>query len=271
MADSFQEDVRPDGVSVITLDRPDRYNALTFQVYRELTDRFAAMRTDDTVHSVVITGAGKAFCSGGDVHDIIGQLFGVDEEATLRFTRMTGELIANMRKLEKPIVSAINGVAAGAGAVIALASDLRVFADHASIAFLFTNVGLTGADMGAGWLLPRVVGLGRATELLMLGNRIDAATAERFGLATQVVPASECLPTALALGERLAAGPLAALASTKRLLNMEWTLDLDTGIELEALAQAMHLRGADHKEFHASFVDKRPPRFSGARGDDAAG
>ena len=157
----------------------------------------------------------------------------------------------------------------GAGAVIALASDLRVFSERAKIAFLFTNVGLTGADMGAGYLLPRVVGLGRATELLMLGSSIDAPTAERYGLATQVVPPGECLPTALALAERLAAGPLAALATTKRMLNSEWALDLDEAIEAEAVAQAFHLRDADHKEFHSSFVEKRSPRFSGNRSPEA--
>jgi enoyl-CoA hydratase/carnithine racemase len=263
MAETFHEELRDDGVCILTLDRPDRLNALTFEVYRELADRFASMRTDDAVHSVVVTGRGKAFCSGGDVHDIIGRLFDQDEEQVLEFTRMTGELIANMRKLPKPIVAAINGTAAGAGAVIALASDLRVFAASSKIAFLFTNVGLTGADMGAGWLLPRVVGLGRATEILMLGCKLDAAKADKYGLATQVVPDEECLPTALALAERLAKGPLNALATTKRMLNAEWTLDLDAGIEAEALAQAIHLRGADHKEFHASFVAKRPPRFSG--------
>ncbi|RKY18244.1 MAG: enoyl-CoA hydratase family protein [Planctomycetota bacterium] len=263
MAQTFHEELRDDGVCIITLDRPERLNALTFEVYRELADRFAYLRTDRSVHAVVITGRGKAFCSGGDVHDIIGRLFEQDEEQVLEFTRMTGELIANMRKAPQPIVAALNGTAAGAGAVIALASDLRVFSASAKIAFLFTNVGLTGADMGAGWLLPRIVGLGRATELLMLGCGIDAATADRYGLATQVVPPGECLPTAMALAERLAAGPLNALATTKRLLNTEWTLDLDTGIETEALAQAIHLRGADHKEFHAAFVAKRPPRFSG--------
>ncbi|MCB9897545.1 MAG: enoyl-CoA hydratase family protein [Planctomycetes bacterium] len=263
MPESFHEQIDDDGVSLVTLDRPERYNALTFEVYRELADRFAAMQHDDAVHAVVITGAGKAFCSGGDVHDIIGRLFEVSEEETLAFTRMTGELIANMRKLRKPILAAVNGMAAGAGAVIALASDLRVFAQTAKIAFLFTNVGLTGADMGAGYLLPRVVGQGRASELLLLGNAIDAATAERYGLANQVVPRDECLPTAMALGQRLAKGPLAALASTKHLIDAEWSLDLDTAIEIEALAQAMHLRQPDHKRFHAAFVAKRPPRFSG--------
>ncbi len=266
MATSFRETIDDHGVSLITLDRPERLNALTFEVYRELTDRFAAMQDDAAVHSVVITGAGKAFCSGGDVHDIIGALLDVSEAETLAFTRMTGELIANMRKLEKPIVAAINGMAAGAGAVIALASDLRVMSRQARFAFLFTKVGLTGADMGAGFLLPRVIGHGRATELLMLGDGIDAETADRYGLVTRLVDPDECVPVAQQLAIRLAQGPLAALATTKRCLNAEWTLELDEAIELEAQVQKDHLRGADHREFHASFVDKRAPRFSGQTG-----
>lgn len=263
MATSFREVIDDDGVALITLDRPDRYNALTFEVYRELADRFASMATDDDVQSVVITGSGKAFCSGGDVHDIIGQLFDHSEDEVLEFTRMTGELIANIRKLEKPVIAAVNGMAAGAGAVIALASDMRIFAQAARIAFLFTNVGLTGADMGAGYLLPRVVGLGRASELLMLGSVIDAPTAERYGLANQVVPDGECLPTAMLIAQRLARGPLAALATTKRCLNQEWAMGLDEAIELEAQVQAVHLREPDHRAFHEAFVKKEQPRFSG--------
>jgi enoyl-CoA hydratase/carnithine racemase len=260
---SFREEIDDDGVCLITLDRPERYNALTFEVYRELTDRFASLASDDRVHAVVITGEGKAFCSGGDVHDIIGKLFKQSAEEVLAFTRMTGELIANMRKLEKPVIAAVNGMAAGAGAVIALASDLRVFAGRAKIAFLFTHVGLTGADMGAGYLLPRVVGLGRASELLMLGSTLDAVTAERYGLANQIVPLDECVPTSMALAQRLARGPLDALATTKRMLNTEWAMGLDEAIELEAQVQAVHLRAPDHKTFHAAFVAKQPPRFSG--------
>jgi len=271
MSDTFRESIDADGVCLITLDRPQRYNALTFEVYRELADRFRSLREDQRVHAVVVTGTGKAFCSGGDVHDIIGRLFEQSELQVLAFTRMTGELIANMRKLEKPVVAAVNGMAAGAGAVIALASDLRVFADSAAIAFLFTHVGLTGADMGAGYLLPRLVGLGRASELLLLGNTIDAATAERYGLATQVVPATECLPTALALAQRLARGPLAALASTKHLLDLEWTMNLDDAIELEAQVQARHLREPDHRAFYDAFLARRPPVFSGARHAAAEG
>jgi enoyl-CoA hydratase/carnithine racemase len=265
MARHFRETIDADGVCLITLDRPERLNALTFDVYRELADRFASLAGDSRAHAVVITGAGRAFCSGGDVHDIIGRLVDMPHDQVLAFTRLTGELIGNMHRLEKPIVAAVNGIAAGAGAVIVAASDLRVFADSARIAFLFTKVGLTGADMGAGWLLPRLVGQGRAAELLLLGDTIDAHTAERYGLATRVVQLSECLPEAMALGKRLAQGPLAALASTKRLLRAEWLMDLDHALEAEAQAQAGHLIQPDHREYHESFVGKRPAQFSGAR------
>ncbi|HZJ72592.1 MAG TPA: enoyl-CoA hydratase-related protein [Planctomycetota bacterium] len=230
----FIEVTDEDGVCQITLDRPERLNALTFEIYRALADRFAALRSEPHVHSVVITGSGRAFCSGGDVRDIISRLVDQSAEEVLTFTRMTGELIANMRKLEKPIVAAVNGTAAGAGAVIALAADLRVLSEEAKLAFLFTKVGLTGADMGAGYLLPRVVGQGRAAELLLLGDTIDAKTAERYGLANRVVPTERCLSTAMELARRLAKGPLDALATTKRLLDAEWTLPLDEAIEAEA-------------------------------------
>jgi enoyl-CoA hydratase/carnithine racemase len=262
----FREAIDAHGVSLVTLDRPERLNALTFEVYRALTDRFAAMREDDRVHAVVVTGEGRAFCSGGDVKDIIGRLVDMPDDEVLAFTRMTGELIANMRRLEKPIVAAVNGVAAGAGAVIALASDLRVFSAEARIAFLFTRVGLTGADMGAGYLLPRVVGQGRAAELLLLGDTVDAAVALRYGLATRVVPPEDCLPAALELAGRLARGPLAAIAATKRLIEAEWLMDLDAAVEAEAREQAVHLKRPDHKEYHRSFSEKRPARFSGETG-----
>lgn len=268
MSALFREVIDADGVSLITLDRPERLNALTFDIYRALADRFAALRDDSAVHAVVITGSGRAFCSGGDVRDIIGKLVDQAPAEVLAFTRLTGELIANMRKLEKPIVAAVNGVAAGAGAVIALAADLRVFSQSASIAFLFTKVGLTGADMGAGYLLPRVVGQGRASELLLLGDTLDAVTAERFGLATRVVPPEQCLPAAMELARRLAKGPLAALATTKRLIDAEWRMPLDAAIEAEAQAQAVHLKQPDHREYHAAFTAKRPARFSG---ESAAG
>ncbi|HEX6882391.1 MAG TPA: enoyl-CoA hydratase-related protein, partial [Planctomycetota bacterium] len=176
------------GVGTIRLDRPERLNALTFDSYAELRDVFVALRTRDTVRCVVITGTGRAFCTGGDVKDIIGKLFGKSLAELAAFTRMTCDLIASMRALEKPIVAALNGTTCGAGAVIAAAADLRVAAESAKIAFLFTKVGLAGADMGAAWLLPRLVGLGRATELLMLGDFIDARRAEAIGLYNQVVP-----------------------------------------------------------------------------------
>ncbi len=271
MAETFRESVDGDGVCLLTLDRPERLNALTFAVYRELADRFASLAHEDRAHAVVITGAGRAFCSGGDVRDIIGRLVDMPHAEVLAFTRLTGELIANIRKLEKPVVAAVNGVAAGAGAVIALAADLRVLAQGSRLSFLFTRVGLTGADMGAGFLLPRIVGQGRAAELLLLGEPIDAATADRFGLATRVVPDAQCLPAALELARGLARGPLAALASTKRLLNAEWLMDLSAAIEAEAQAQAVHLRQPDHREYHDSFVGKRPAVFSGARPGAQAG
>jgi len=265
----FIEVTDEDGVCQITLDRPERLNALTFEIYRALADRFAALRSEDKVHSVVITGSGRAFCSGGDVRDIISRLVDQSAEEVLTFTRMTGELIANMRKLEKPIVAAINGTAAGAGAVIALAADLRVLSEEAKLAFLFTKVGLTGADMGAGYLLPRVVGQGRAAELLLLGDTIDAKTAERYGLATRVVPGDRCLSTAMELARRLAKGPLDALATTKRLLDAEWTMPLEEAIEAEAQAQAVHLKQPDHREYRDAFTAKRAARFSGEAAAEA--
>lgn len=252
-----------DGVATITLDRPDRLNALTFEVYRKLTDELYRLRFDDEVRVVLLTGAGKGFCSGGDVDDIIGALFEQDSRDVLRFTRMTGELIENMRRLDRPIVTAIHGVAAGAGAVIALASDLRVMAETARIHFLFTKVGLTGADMGAAWLLPRVVGLGRATEWLLLGDGVGAEEAKAAGLAQRVCPRDEVEATATELAKRLAAGPTMAQGMTKRLLNHEVHMDLSAGIELEAVAQAYLLRAKDHRNFFDAWSKGETPRFEG--------
>lgn len=259
---SFRFEVQ-DRVGVITLSRPDRLNALTFQVYRELTDLFAALERDPAVASVVITGEGKGFCSGGDVEDIIGKLFERDMPGLVDFTRMTCDLIRNMRALRKPIVAALNGTAAGAGAVIALASDLRVAADSAKIAFLFVKVGLAGADMGAAYLLPRVVGLGRATELLMLGDAIDAPTAERYGLFNRVVPREQVLGEAMGIARRLANGPTFALGMTKELLNNELSLDLHGALDAEARAQAVCMQTQDFREAYEAFTQKRPARFQG--------
>lgn len=251
------------GKALITLNRPDRLNALTFDVYRELTDCFYDLRHVDDVDVVVITGEGRGFCSGGDVSDIIGDLVNREMKEVLDFTRMTGELIANMRELDRPIIAAVNGVAAGAGAVIALASDFRVFSDTSKIAFLFVKVGLTGADMGAAFLLPRIVGSARATELLMLGDAVPAAKALEIGLANRVVAPEKVLDEANKLADRLLAGPGYAIRMTKRMINNEWTMELDSAIEAEAQAQALMLMGYDHREFLASYKEKRAAKFEG--------
>src|SRR3954469_15732640 len=213
-------------VGVITFKRPDLLTALTFEVYRELTDFFFELEKEPAVKSVVVTGEGRGFCSGGDVNSIIGELFSRDLPGLVEFTRMTCDLIKNMRALRKPIVAGLNGTAAGAGAVIALASDLRVASDKAKIAFLFVKVGLAGADMGAAYLLPKIVGLSRATELLFFGDAIDAVTAERYGLFNKVVAPEKVLEEAMAWAKRLADGPTFALGMTKELLNGELNMDL---------------------------------------------
>src|SRR5438034_925402 len=226
------------GVATITLNRPDRLNALTFDVYRELRDTFRALDDEPGVRAVIITGAGRAFCAGGDVEDIIGALFGRDEAGLLEFTRLTCDLILALRQCRRPVVGALNGTVAGAGAVIAAACDVRVAAESAKIAFLFTKVGLSGADMGAAWLLPRIVGLGLAAELLMTGDFIDAQTALRIGLYNRVVAHAEVMGEARGLAERLARGPSVALGVTKDALNREAHMDLVAAPEAEARAQA---------------------------------
>jgi enoyl-CoA hydratase/carnithine racemase len=259
---SFSFEVK-DRVGTITLNRPERLNALTFEVYHELCDFFWQLESEPTVGAVVLTGAGRGFCSGGDVEAIIGQLLSRDAVRLLEFTRMTCDLIRSIRSLRKPVIAAINGTAAGAGAVIALASDLRIASEAAKIHFLFVKVGLSGADMGAGYLLPKVVGLGRATELLFFGDGVDAATAERYGLFNKVVPASQLMPEALSWAKRLADGPGFALGMTKGLLNAELSLGLDDALESEARGQAICMQTEDFREAHAAFVEKRPPRFKG--------
>jgi enoyl-CoA hydratase/carnithine racemase len=252
-----------DGVAVLTFDRPETLNSLTFAIYGQLERLFRDLDEDETVKSLVLTGHGRGFCSGGSVEDIIGPLLESELDDTLAFTRMTGAVVRNMLRLQKPIVAAINGVAAGAGAVLALASDLRVMADTAKFAFLFTKVGLTGADMGAAWLLPKVVGAGRAMELLLLGDKVPADECLRMGLANRVVPADAVLAEAMALARRLAAGPGLALAMTKKLVWQEANYDLDAAIEQEAQAQALLLRAHDHREFYNAWMEKRDPRFLG--------
>jgi len=252
-----------DKVALITLARPDKLNSLTFEVYRELRDLFVELEREPAASAVVITGEGRGFCSGGDVNAIIGELFSQDMVGVTDFARMTCDLIRNMRTLRKPIIAAINGIAAGAGAVIALAADLRLAATDAKIAFLFTKVGLAGADMGAAYLLPRVVGLGRATELLYFGDAIDAQTAERYGLFNRVFEKDKLLPEALAWARRLADGPGFGLGITKELLNAELSADLHGALDNEARAQALCMRTQDFKEAYEAFTQKRPPRFTG--------
>lgn len=251
-------------VATLRLDRPQAMNALTFDVYRELTDTFRALAERHDVRAVVLTGTGRAFCTGGDVREIIGALLGRDEEALLEFTTLTCDLVRAMRALPRPIIAALNGPVAGAGAALALASDFRVAADTARIAFLFVKVGLSGADMGAAHLLPRLVGLGRATELLMTGDFIDAAEALRIGLYNRVVPAEELPAATAALADRLVRGPAAGLAATKAALDAEMHMDLDTALRAEARVQADLMRGRDFQEGFAAFTGRRPPRFEGA-------
>ncbi len=251
-------------IANITLNRPEVHNALTLEIYAQLRDLFASLRYDDTVKAVIITGAGdRAFCSGGDVHKIIGEMLKRDTRAHLEFCRMTGHLVRNMRQLDKPIIAAINGIVAGAGAVIATACDLRVMAEDSKFAFLFTRVGLTGADMGVAYLLPRLIGQGRAMELLLFGDDVDARTAERIGLVNRVVPREQVLPVAREWAVRLVTGPTYALGLTKTLVNNEWTMDIAGAVELEAEAQALMMMGEDHRAFYEAFLEKRKPEFKG--------
>jgi enoyl-CoA hydratase/carnithine racemase len=252
-----------DGIGTLTLARPDTLNSLTFEIYGALRDLFAALEKEEAVKVVVIRGEGRGFCSGGDVHDIIGRLVGYGAAEMTAFARMTGDVVKNMRRLRKPILAQIHGMAAGAGAVIALAADLRVASVEAKIAFLFTKVGLTGADMGAAFLLPRVVGLSKATELLMLGDSVSAEEAGRIGLFNRVVPAAELERTTQELARRLVEGPSFSLGMTKELLNNALSFDLNTAIDAEARAQTICMLADDFKEFHRSFVEKRKPRFGG--------
>jgi len=249
------------GIATITLNRPERLNALTFEVYRELTDTFAALRDERSVRVVVVTGAGRAFCSGGDVHDIIGELFSRNMEGLLEFTRMTCELIQNMRALPKPVIASLNGTTAGAGACIALASDIRIASEEAKIAFLFVKVGLAGTDMAASYLLPRVVGLAKATEMLYTGDFVSAVEAERIGLYNRVVPASELATTTRTFAEKLARGPAFALGKTKEMLNRELNMNFQTALESEAQAQAICMQHPDYREAYEAFVAKRSPKF----------
>jgi enoyl-CoA hydratase/carnithine racemase len=258
---NFLLKVDSQGILTFTLNRPERLNALTFEVYRELTDAFADLRNEQNIRVVVITGTGRAFCSGGDVHDIIGELFNRDMEGLLEFTRMTCELIHNIRSAPQPVIASLNGTTAGAGACIALASDIRIASEEAKIAFLFVKVGLSGADMGAAFLLPRVIGLSKATELLYTGDFISAGEAERVGLYNRVVPVDELMNATREFAERLAQGPAFALAKTKEMLNRELFSSFDSALEAEAFAQAICMQHPDYHEAYEAFVAKRKAKF----------
>jgi len=250
-----------DNIATIRLNDPERLNALTFETYAELERVFAALADDAAVRVVVLTGAGKGFCSGGSVHDIIGKLIEMNAEEQLRFTRLTCDVVKNMRSLKKPIIAAVNGIAAGAGTILALASDIRLLSDRAKFAFLFTKVGLSGADMGACYLLPRIVGQGRAAELLFTGDTIDAQECFRIGLANRVVQHDTLLDEAYGLARRLRDGPVKALAVTKELLEREADMDLLQALELEASEQARLMQTSDFKEGYRAFIEKRLPKF----------
>ncbi|MEE8535525.1 MAG: enoyl-CoA hydratase family protein [Kiloniellales bacterium] len=259
---TFRWEMRGD-VAVITLDRPEKKNPLTFESYAELRDTFRDLVSCDQVKAVVVTGAEGNFCSGGDVMEIIGPLGEMDMRGLLQFTRLTGDLVKAMRGCPQPIVAAVDGVCVGAGAIIAMASDLRLATHDAKTAFLFVRVGLAGCDMGACALLPRIIGAGRASELLFTGRTLAAEEGERWGFYNRLYENAELLDQAVALADKLAAGPNFAHMMTKTMLNREWDMSLETALEAEAQAQAICMQTEDFKTAFAAFVAKRKPEFQG--------
>ncbi|MFE4690527.1 enoyl-CoA hydratase family protein [Streptomyces sp. NPDC056749] len=252
-----------DGVATVVLARPEKLNALTFGAYADLRDLLAELSRERSVRALVLAGEGRGFCSGGDVDEIIGATLAMDTAQLLDFNRMTGQVVRALRECPFPVVAAVHGVAAGAGAVLALAADFRVAAPSARFAFLFTAVGLSGGDMGAAYLLPRVVGLGHATRILMLGEPVRAPEAERIGLISEMTGEGEADARAAALARRLADGPALALAQTKALLTAELDMPLAASVEMDAATQALLMNGEDYAEFHAAFTEKRPPKWRG--------
>lgn len=257
-------DFQIDGpVATITLDRPEKFNPLTFESYADLRDLLAELPHHEGVKVLVIQGRGRAFCGGGDVNEIIGELIKMKAGELMQFTKMTGDVIAAMRECPIPIIVKVHGVAAGAGAVVALAADFRVVGRSGRFAFLFTKVGLSGGDMGAAYLLPRLVGLGRATSLLMLGDTIDAETADRYGLASVLVDDEDVDGAVQALADRIATGPSLALSQTKSLLTRELDMSMSASMELDAMTQALLMTTEDHAEFHTAFNARRSPAWRG--------
>jgi enoyl-CoA hydratase/carnithine racemase len=261
-AQNFKYDFN-NGTACITLNRPDRKNPLTFDSYAELRDLFRAMAFAEDVKSVVLTGAGENFCSGGDVHEIIGPLTKLDMPGLLSFTRMTGDLVKAMRACPQPIIAAIDGVCAGAGAILAMASDLRLGTARSKTAFLFTRVGLAGCDMGACAILPRIVGQGRAAELLFTGRSMTGDEAEKWGFLNRLCSPGELLDAAMSLAKELASGPTFAHGMTKKMLHQEWNMGVDEAIEAEAQAQAICMATNDFDRAYQAFVAKQKPVFKG--------
>ncbi|GAU66938.1 1,2-epoxyphenylacetyl-CoA isomerase PaaG [Streptomyces sp. NBRC 110611] len=254
---------RKDGVATVTLARPEKLNALTFEAYADLRDLLAELSRERSVRALVLAGEGRGFCSGGDVEEIIGATLGLDTAQLLDFNRMTGQVVRAVRECPFPVIAAVHGVAAGAGAVLALAADFRVADPSARFAFLFTRVGLSGGDMGAAYLLPRVIGLGHATRLLMLGDTVRAPEAERLGLISVLAEEGHADEAAAALAKRLAEGPALAHAQTKALLTAELDMPLAAAVEMDAATQALLMNSADYAEFHAAFTEKRTPEWQG--------
>ncbi|MCX4634794.1 enoyl-CoA hydratase family protein [Streptomyces sp. RPA4-5] len=254
---------RQDGVATVTLARPDKLNALTFEAYADLRDLLAELSRERSVRALVLAGEGRGFCSGGDVEEIIGATLGMDTAQLLDFNRMTGQVVRAVRECPFPVIAAVHGVAAGAGAVLALAADFRVADPSARFAFLFTRVGLSGGDMGAAYLLPRVIGLGHATRLLMLGDTVRAPEAERLGLISDLAEEGRADEAAAALAKRLADGPAMAHAQTKALLTAELDMPLAAAVEMDAATQALLMNSDDYAEFHAAFTEKRAPKWQG--------
>jgi enoyl-CoA hydratase/carnithine racemase len=252
-----------DAVATVTLNRPERKNPLTFESYAELGNIFRAAARDKTIKAIVITGAGGNFCSGGDVFEIIKPLTEMGTSGLLDFTRMTGELVKAMRAAPQPIIAAIDGVCAGAGAIVAMASDIRIGTANAKVAFLFNRVGLGGCDMGACAILPRIIGQGRAAELLFTGRALGGEDAERWGFFNRLATPAKVLADAQALAGELAAGPTFGNAMTKRMLEMEWAMSVETAIEAEAVAQALCMETEDFVRAYRAFADKRKPVFEG--------
>jgi enoyl-CoA hydratase/carnithine racemase len=252
-----------DGIATVTLNRPERKNPLTFESYVELRDMFRALVTAKTVKVVVLRGAGGNFCSGGDVHEIIGPLVNMDMTGLMEFTRMTGDLMKAIRACPQPVIAAVNGVCAGAGAILAMASDIRLAAQDAKTAFLFNRVGLAGCDMGACAMLPRIIGQGRASELLFFGRSMSAEEGERWGFFNKIVTQGELDAEAKVWAARIAAGPTFANGMTKNQLNQEWSMSLDMAIEAEAQAQAICMQTKDFERAYNAFVARQQPVFEG--------